>query len=183
MSNVSNVTAGQPKVGGAIYVAPSGSTLPTDATTALDAAFVCLGYVSEDGLTNSNSIESTSIKAWGGDEVLNVQTGKTDTFKFKLIEALDVNVLSFVFGSSNVTGTLATGITVKANADEAEECSIVVEMVLRDAAVKRVSIPAGKLTALGDIVYKGSDLVGYDCTISAAPDSSGNTHYEYIKAA
>lgn len=180
MSTVTNVTAGQPAVGGAIYVAPTGSTLPTDATTSLDAAFVCLGYASEDGLTNSNSIESTSFKAWGGDEVLNVQTGKTDTFKFKLIEALDINVLKFVFGASNVTGTLATGITVTANASEQDEHALVFEMIMREGALKRVVVPAGKITAVGDVVYKGSDLVGYDCTVSAAPDTSGNTHYEYI---
>ena len=73
MANVSsNVTTGKPKVGGSIYRAPVGTTLPTDATTALDVDFVCLGYISEDGLRNNNSPTSEAIKAWGGDTVLNV---------------------------------------------------------------------------------------------------------------
>ena len=38
-NTVSNVTAGKPKIGGAVFRAALGSTLPTDATTALDAAF------------------------------------------------------------------------------------------------------------------------------------------------
>lgn len=48
MANASNVTTGKPKKGGAIFRAPAGTTLPTDATTALNAKFVCLGYCGED---------------------------------------------------------------------------------------------------------------------------------------
>ena len=39
-NNASNVAAGKPKIGGAVYRAPSGTAVPTDATTALTAAFV-----------------------------------------------------------------------------------------------------------------------------------------------
>lgn len=46
--DASKVTSAKPKVKGAIYNAPLGSTLPTDASSELDAAFKALGYVSED---------------------------------------------------------------------------------------------------------------------------------------
>lgn len=134
MANASNVTTGKPKKGGAIFRAPLGSTLPTDATTALDPAFVCLGYCGEDGLSNANSPESDSIKAWGGDTVLTYQSAKEDTFTFVLIEALNPDVLKAVYGDENVTGTLADGITVKANSQEQQAAAWVVEQVMRDGA-------------------------------------------------
>ena len=177
---VTNVTAGKPAVSGGVYRAPLNSTLPTDATTPLDAAFVNLGYASEDGVVNENTPDSEDIKAWGGDTVLSLQTEKNDTFTVTLIEVLDVNVLSAVYGSGNVTGTLATGITVSANGGEAEEASWCFEMVMRDGALKRIVIPDAKITEIGEITYTDDEAVGYEVTLTAYPDASGNTHYEYI---
>ena len=179
MSEVTNVSAAKPKTGGAVYRAPLGSTLPTSATESLDSAFVSLGYISEDGLSNENSPESEDFKAWGGDIVLSTQTEKADKFGFTLIEVLNVNVLAAVYGDDNVSGALETGITVKANSDEQEECAWVVDMIMRNNAVKRIVIPDGKVSEVGEITYSDADLVGYETTVTALPDSDGQTHYEY----
>lgn len=101
-NNKDNVSTGKPKVGGAVFTAVTGSTLPTDATTVLDAAFKSLGYCSEDGVTNSSGISTENIKAWGGDIVDTPQTEKTDTFKVKLIECTNTDVLKTVYNGSNV---------------------------------------------------------------------------------
>lgn len=175
-----NVTASKPKVTGSIHRAPLGTTLPTDATTALNEAFKSLGYVSEEGVSNSNTASSDKTKAWGGDVVLDAQTEKPDTFKWTLIEALNVEVLKSVYGDDNVSGDLEKGITVKANSQEQKEHAWVVDMILKDA-VKRIVIPRGKVTEVGEIVYS-SKAIGYGTTISASPDTAGNTHYEYIVA-
>lgn len=180
MSTVSNVSVGKPKTTGAIFRAPLGTTLPTDATTALDPAFASLGYISEDGLVNSNSPESDSIKAWGGDTVLTYQTGKEDTFQATFIEGLNIEVLKMIYGADNVTGALNTGISIKANADEQDGASYVIDMILRGGILKRVVIPEAKITEIGDITYADEEPLGYETTLTATPDEEGNTHYDYI---
>lgn len=175
-----NVSVGKPAMGGAVFRAPIGTKLPITATETLNVAFKGLGYVSEDGVTNANSPSGDKTKAWGGDTVLNYTTDKPDTFKFMLLEALNIEVLKTVYGDKNVSGELTTGITVKANSEDPKEYVWVFDILLKNGAAKRIVIPSASLTAVEDIVYKDNTPIGYGITISATPDTSGNTHYEYI---
>lgn len=180
MSSTANVTTAKPAIGGAISVAPLETLLPTNATTPLSVEFKSLGYISEDGLVNTNTPTTENIKAWGGDIVANVQTEKEDTFSYTLIEAININVLKKIYGEDNVEGTLETGITIKANSEELKEQVVVVDTILKGGILKRIVIPVGKVSSVGDISYGDADALGYEVTLTAVPDEEGNTHYEYI---
>lgn len=182
-ANASLVTAGKPKVAGGIYYAPAGTALPTDSTTALANDYVLLGYIGEDGVTNSNSPETSEIRAWGGYVVRSEQTGRADTFQFTMIEAFNSDVLKVVYGDDNVSGTLATGITVNVGPGALEDHVYVVDMIGTDNATHRLVIPIGQVQSVGDVSYTDGSAVGYQVTINGAPDGSGYTHYEYIKQA
>lgn len=184
-NNASNVTTGKPMTTGAVFRAPLGSTLPTDTKAELDPAFICLGYVSEDGVSNSAAPDTDTVKAWGGDPVLYTNNGREDTFQMTLIEATNVEVLKTAYNSSNVTGTLKDGMTVRVNSDDAEEAAYVVDLILKGGMRKRIVIPDAKVTDLGDITYSDGDPVGYEVTLSALPYAAfeGDTHREYIKGA
>lgn len=184
MANKENVAVGKPKVGGAIHVAPSGTTLPTDAVTALDAAFVNLGYVSEDGLTNSNSAAVETIHAWGKD-IIYAKDGDDEKYSWTLLEVLDANVQKFIRGADNVTvgegGAMSVQVKRPSARTQMEERVIVVEMILHGRAVRHV-IPRGVITEVGEVAYKDDDTVGYQVTVTALADANGNSHYEYTAA-
>lgn len=182
MPDATKVSVGKPKVGGAIHWAPIGSTLPQSATAALDAAFKELGYVSEDGLTNNNSPESDTVKAWGGDTVLNLQTDRPDTFALTLLESLNTDVLKTIYGTSNVTVDGSGNITVKATAGEMPSGAWVFDMILKGGRAKRIVVPSGTISELGEITYKDDEAVGYNVTITDVPDTNGVYHYEYVTA-
>lgn len=175
MANTASV--GKPKaVSGAVFVAPKGTAVPTDATTALNEAFKSVGYISEDGVTNTISKSSETINSWGKLPVLTVLSEQTDEFKFTMISPRNEEALKLVFGASNVTVDDGA-ISVKVNAAEPDEVAVVIEMIVAGKA-KRIIVPRGKLTDLGDIVYSDTEAIGYEVTVSALADDNDNQHYE-----
>ena len=175
-----NVTAGKPRTQGAVFAAAVGSTLPTDAVTALDAAFKDLGFLSEDGVTRSRSLSSTNIKEWGGKVVLITEDEDITTVKFKMIEYLNSEVQKVVNGDENVTGSLTAGLAITPG-DEMTEHAFVFWQRMRGGVSYRLVVPRGKITAIGDVVYKSNEAVAYDVTITAMVDDAGKPYYEYGK--
>ena len=175
------VTYGKAKIVGAVYCAPTTATLPTDATSDLAEDFINLGFVSEDGLKNTFSPESESVKAWGGAKVLELFKERPDTYTFTLIEAKNIEVLKLVHGESNVSGDLTSGITVKGNAEPLKDHAFVFEILFKDA-IKRIVLPCASVQSVGEVAYKDSEAVGYEITLSALENADGDTHYQYIKA-
>ena len=178
-NNTANVSVGKGKVGGYCFTAPAGTSLPSDASTALAGAYVNLGYISEDGLTNSISTDSSEIKDWNGDTILTVISSRTETFQFTLVET-KVDVLKEVFGASNVTEA-GGKVTVKSNNSAYPIKPYVFEVVLTGNRIERIVLPAGQITELGDMSYQAGEAIGYEITVTGTPDSSGNTSYRYIE--
>lgn len=179
--NTERVTASKPKIGGAVWRALAGATLPTTAVTELGNSYANLGYISSDGVKNTTEITSENVKAWGGDVVLSAENGKVDTFQLKFIETTNVDVLKAVYVDDNVDGTIDAGITVRANSKEHTEDIFVIDTILKGGAIRRLVIPRGKITAIGEIQYVDNVPVGYDATITALPYETweGDTHREY----
>lgn len=183
-NSAANVVSGKPLATGGILRAPIGTTLPTDATTALGAGFTALGYVGEDGVTETQDRSTDKIKAWGGDTVAVVQTEHSLQYKFTLIETLNAEVLKAVHGDSNVTTTAATSTkgtlhAVLITGQELGHAAYVIEVKDGDARV-RIAISDGQITEVGDITYSDSEVIGYEVTVECFPDANGVKATKYL---
>lgn len=178
MPNASLVSNAKPKAAGGIHSAAVGTTLPTNATTSLNAAFKGLGYVSDEGLTNSIEIDNEDFIAWGGDKVLTVRTSYSESFSWTFIET-NADVLAEVYGQANVTST-TNSIAVLHKSDDLPERAYAFEIAMTGNRVKRIIVPRGKVTEVEDITYVDGEPIGYGVTLSCTPDASGVTVYEYI---
>jgi len=179
------IIAGTPNPAGGMYYGPTGTALPTDSTTALDVALLSLGVVSNDGMAASKSRDTTNVTDWLGNIVLVLQTAYTETYVVTLIEALKSDVAKLVAGDGNVTATAATGgtgnkLAVVNDGQQLPHKAFVFDLLhAATGATKRIAIPDGQVTSVGDVTYSNSAAVGYQVTITAFKDSSGNFSYEY----
>lgn len=191
MQSSANVTFSKPGAGtnrsGYIWVAPSGTTLPTDATTDLASAFMGLGYISEDGLTEPASLEAgDSITAAGGDTVATGDPTFSKTWTGTCIEALNENLLKVAFGSDNVTikaasSTAAGSITIAEKSRELTHYVIVVDELLKDKRRRRNVMADATFLITGDISHSHSSLMNYEFTITAYPTDSAPAQTVYIE--
>jgi hypothetical protein len=185
--DATNVAAGSPLVTGGILAAPIGTALPTNAYSALNAAFVGLGYADENGLRPSGDAASTTdIKAWGGAIVASLtDTPMVKRYRFTLIEVFNQDVNEFIYGTGNVTVTAASGSvgTLIAVADKGTEpgpYSMAFEMRYGDKK-KRIIVPNGKVKILAELEYVDSNITGWECEVTCLADASGNYTYPYTE--
>lgn len=185
-----NVTFSKPGASanksGYIWVAPLGTPIPTDATTELSTAFVGLGYLSEDGLTEPASYEpGDDIVAAGGDTVAQADPTFSKTWTGTCIEALNEDLLKVAYGSANVTVTKpAEGkdgtITVKEQAGDLEHHVIVIDEILKGGRRRRNVMADATFLITGDISHVHTALVNFEFTITAYPTEAQPAQTQYI---
>lgn len=177
-NDASLVAVGSPKVGGAVFAAPKGTTAPTDGTTALADTFVSLGYVTEDGVVIAEDTDSDDLVAWGGDVVRTTQTSFSETTELTLMQ-YSLDAMQLVYGSDYVSGDDAS-FTIKSTANRPAECVLVIETVLASDITDRIVIPRAQLSERDDANFNGSDPAGRALTFKNLADTSGVCHYEYV---
>lgn len=168
-NTASNVRVG---VTGAVYYAALGTTLPSTLTASV-SAFTELGYVNEDGITESQPVDNTDVNAWqNGDIVRTIQSSHDLTYQFMLLET-STATQSFFYGGDPLTAT-----PYKITGEQLDHHAMVID-VLDGSNKRRICIPDGQVVERGDVVYSGNDPVGYEVTVRCFPDSSGTKAYVY----
>lgn len=178
-SSTLQVYAAEPLATGSVRVAPLGTPAPTDATTALDAAFIDLGYVGVDGFTEKNDRKTDNKRSFGGKVVKVLQSEFNSQIEFTLLESTSADTLKAVFGASNVTVVAATTqhgvkITVKKNSKKLPHQSWVIDTTDSElGAAYRNYIADGKVLSVGDIKIVHTDTIEYKLVVEAFEPAGG----------
>ena len=177
--DATKVGVGSAKATGAIWVAPQGTALPTNATDALGQDFTLLGFTSDAGVQVSESVSTDAIRAWEGHtEVYNVQTEYTESVSFMPIQC-NQDVAELTWGADWVEVDQTTGaIHAKHHAGTLDPVVIVIETTPRSNIVKRYC-GTFQLTERGEQTMDGSAVDGRNLTFNAIADVNGVTMHEH----
>lgn len=157
-------------VTGEVSVAPVGTAAPTTAVSSLNAAFIGLGYVSEDGVTEAYEDTIEDIVAWQGATVVRSTTTESKaTLQFVLIETKG-EVLELFHKGSAVSVVSAGQWKIDVETPSADPRAFVLD-VLDGSKHIRIYVPNGEVSDRGEIVYANGQAIGYDVTITAYPSN------------
>lgn len=173
---------------GGVCAAPFGTTLPTDATTALANTFDKLGYVDDAGTKRTTNATDEKIKAWGGSTVKVVRTEHSVTYTLAFMESMNAKLLKRVYGEENVEITPPTAsssgkINIREKGELIPPEVYIVDMKDGAARIREV-IPNGQLSVSGDAEFVHSAVIKYNVTIEALiggiEDDEKVKYIEYI---
>lgn len=166
--------------GGNISVAAVGSTAPTNATTALAAAFFDLGYTDTGGATLTPSIDTFEIDVWQSASPGRRGISKRSVeVKFTLVQ-LNYETLKFYMGGGTVTGS-AGNYVVKPDVTGAfDERSMVVDWTDGASVSHRIYIPKGSITAVGDLQLVRNDAAKLPITFGAVAVDASTPIYTWF---
>lgn len=151
---------------GNVYVAPVGTAGPTNIATALNAAFIDLGYLSEDGISEfSPGVETNAIPAWQSFyPIRRVVTDRSLTIGFTLLEWSDVTV-KLAFGGGDIATATSIYTYTPPDPEDIDYRAMVVQWI--DGAKNyRLHLPRVMVTDVGSIPLRRGDAAGIPLTFA-----------------
>jgi len=163
---------------GAVNRAALGTTLPTDAKSALDGSYTPAGYVSEDGASLAQDYSTNDIKDWSRSTVRTLLEEFTGEITFTFIQT-GYDELCAIFGDDYVTqsGDL---IKVSLGAHLAPAGVYVLNMKDGDTRI-RVIAPNAQPVPDGDLTFVANEPISWGCKLSCNADENGECIYVLVE--
>lgn len=181
-NNSANVSTTRGVQGGYIFRAATTATGPSSFSWTPGDGWECLGYIPEDGFTESvSSDDSTTLRDINLDIVDEAAGSFTETLEVGLME-IAANPLKAIYGSQNVTD--ASGLlTVEHNWGKSDETMQYALLLLLKNDRKWVKhIPQAKVTERGDFTGNKTTAASRTITLTYLNDSTGKGCIDYIQS-
>lgn len=170
---------------GGAWVAPLGTAQPADPAEAPTGAWLAIGAISEDGLTNGVDEDSESFTPWGlSSPFRTVVTSSVRTFSFTAWETNRPIVKSLQYKLDVADLVPTEGVTTFAESavSAPDRRAWLFDVYDGDNVWERFFIPEGEITERSEVTYAQGEMAGYEWTISTYPDASGNLVYHSFMA-
>lgn len=157
-------TAAEVNVGvdGVVWTAPVGSTAPTTASSSLNTPWADLGFVSEDGVTETIDATTDKIRAWQKAAVVRTVVSE-GTVSWKLV-LLQTNAATVALYHG---GTVAGDGSIVLDPTKARPYFAFTLDVIDGNQRIRCYAPQAQVSEVGDLVYQNGEAIGYEITIEA----------------
>ena len=159
---------------GSVSIAPTGTAMPTDADEALDAAFIDVGYISEDGVTLSPNTSTDGIAAWQSLAFVRTVVSEQDMqLGFELMQWNETS-LQLAFGGGVYTAGVAPLWEFDLpTPDEILEYACVVDALDPNGSKYRMAFERVTLESTGDIDFARTNNAGLPTTLRALAGTGG----------
>ena len=153
---------------GHVYVAASGTAMPTDMSVLDPTKWIDLGYVTEDGVGFSFGREVEDLNAWQGDKIRTLSTKEPASCTFSLMQT-NATILTVAFGGGTVTeaGTapnVTYTFTPPASGTNTER-ALVIEFNDGASITYRYCIPRSQIEGNVDFTLVRSGALTYPLTM------------------
>lgn len=171
-----NVSVGKGAAGAYAWIAPYGTELPTDNTTALATGYKVLGFIDENGVTFSDATSPTDYNDMSGDSIATTPGAVTKTAAFVPVE-LKKTTLDLIYGAANVED--ADGVIEYTDKGPDQTLwTMVFDFVLGGSRKWRVVVPQCRLKEMADLTINYQTLVGRQNTMAVLYDSGIGGYYK-----
>ena len=171
-----NVSVGKGAAGAYAWIAPYGTALPTDNTTAIATTYKVLGFIDENGVTFADSTSPTDYNDMSGNAIATTPGAVTKTAAFVPVE-LKKSTLDIIYGASNVDD--ADGVIEYTDKGPDQTLwTIVFDFVLGADRKWRVVVPQCRLKEMADLTINYQTLVGRQNTMAVLYDSAIQGYYK-----
>lgn len=164
-------TAGDVRVAvdGYVRVAPLATTAPTSVDSTWTGSST-VGYISDEGVTETNSITTEKINAWQRNAIVRtIVTDSETTFQFTMIQTSSESLAEY-YGIEVADIDEATGSFVSNPGLEKPRKSYVFDFIDGDEKIRKY-VPIGQVTETGDVTYLSEEVIAYPVTVVAYDDA------------
>lgn len=166
---------------GLVWMAATGSTAPTDATSALAAAWKNMGGQTEAGITINQSTTTTKLKFYGSPSVQRtLVTDQETTIDIVMSEtSARTQELYWRKAIGSITPTAVTGAFSTTGGTYTRQLYAAVFDIVDGTNHIRCYCPQVEVTGQQAVKVANSASIDWGVTLSAYPDTSGNFIYTY----